>query len=176
MTDLISRWGNVLEWLLLGVVFFAGWAMRGAIADRDLAALQRDLAQQSEQAATAAHQAEGRISDAVLRASGDAIAGERKALDDYARLVACPLPHGVPGTNGEDGHGMPPAAAPAPTAPAKGQCRCPQQDRERLQRLYQRQLAIARDCDITAARYNALLDAYNAARAATGGHNGTANR
>lgn len=160
-----ARLGALLPWLLAGAAFFSGWAMRGAIADRDMAALQRDLAQQSEQVAAQAQQAQGRISDAVLRAGADALSGEQKALDDYSRLLRgadgwLPVPHG------EDGHGVPPAPAPATPAGAKGQCRCPQQDRAKLQGLYQRQLTIARDCDITAARYNALLDIYHVAQQA----------
>ncbi len=39
-------------------------------------------------------------------------------------------------------------------------CQCSDRDRAKLQRLYQRQLTIARDCDITAAHYNALIKLY----------------
>ena len=39
-------------------------------------------------------------------------------------------------------------------------CQCSDRDRTKLQRLYQRQLTIARDCDITAAHYNALIKLY----------------
>lgn len=42
-------------------------------------------------------------------------------------------------------------------------CRCERTtaDRARLQRLYQRQLIVARDCDITATHYNQLIKLYN---------------
>lgn len=42
-------------------------------------------------------------------------------------------------------------------------CRCESStaDRARLQRLYQRQLIVARDCDITATHYNQLIKLYN---------------
>ena len=42
-------------------------------------------------------------------------------------------------------------------------CRCERTtaDRARLQRLYQRQLIVARDCDITATHYNQLIKIYN---------------
>ena len=42
-------------------------------------------------------------------------------------------------------------------------CRCERTtvDREKLQRLYQRQLIVARDCDITATHYNQLIKLYN---------------
>ena len=42
-------------------------------------------------------------------------------------------------------------------------CRCEHTtaDRAKLQRLYQRQLIVARDCDITATHYNQLIKLYN---------------
>ena len=42
-------------------------------------------------------------------------------------------------------------------------CRCERTtvDREKLQRLYQRQLIVARDCDITTTHYNQLIKLYN---------------
>ena len=40
-------------------------------------------------------------------------------------------------------------------------CECSTADRARLQRLYQRQLIVARDCDITATHYNQLIKLYN---------------
>ena len=42
-------------------------------------------------------------------------------------------------------------------------CRCERTtaDRANLQRLYQRQLIVARDCDITATHYNQLIKLYN---------------
>lgn len=39
-------------------------------------------------------------------------------------------------------------------------------DRAKLQRLYEKQLMIARDCDITAAHYNRLIEFYENTRAA----------
>lgn len=47
-------------------------------------------------------------------------------------------------------------------------CRCERTtaDRARLQRLYQRQLIVARDCDITATHYNQLIKLYNSIHAA----------
>ena len=40
-------------------------------------------------------------------------------------------------------------------------CECSTADRARLQRLYQQQLIVARDCDITATHYNELIKLYN---------------
>ena len=40
-------------------------------------------------------------------------------------------------------------------------CECSRADRAKLQRLYQRQLIVARDCDITATHYNQLIKLYN---------------
>lgn len=40
-------------------------------------------------------------------------------------------------------------------------CKCNGADKAKLQRLYEQQLVIARDCDITATYYNNLIDLYN---------------
>ena len=40
-------------------------------------------------------------------------------------------------------------------------CKCNRADKAKLQRLYEQQLTIARDCDITATYYNNLIDLYN---------------
>lgn len=40
-------------------------------------------------------------------------------------------------------------------------CNCNGADKAKLQRLYEQQLVIARDCDITATYYNNLIDLYN---------------
>ena len=40
-------------------------------------------------------------------------------------------------------------------------CKCNGADKAKLQRLYEQQLIISRDCDITATYYNNLIDLYN---------------
>ena len=40
-------------------------------------------------------------------------------------------------------------------------CECSRVNRAKLQRLYQQQLVVARDCDITATHYNQLIKLYN---------------
>ena len=40
-------------------------------------------------------------------------------------------------------------------------CECSRVNRAKLQRLYQQQLIVARDCDITATHYNQLIKLYN---------------
>ena len=47
------------------------------------------------------------------------------------------------------------------TTVSKGRCECNGTDKAKLQRLFERQLTIARDCDITATHYNALIDLYD---------------
>lgn len=43
---------------------------------------------------------------------------------------------------------------------SQGKCQCNGIDRAKFQKLYQQQLVIARDCDITATYYNKLIDLY----------------
>lgn len=47
------------------------------------------------------------------------------------------------------------------TSISQSKCKCDGTDKTKLRKLYERQLTIDRDCDITAAHYNALIDLYN---------------
>nr|DAD81845.1 MAG TPA: hypothetical protein [Siphoviridae sp. ctvyM23] len=44
---------------------------------------------------------------------------------------------------------------------SQSKCQCDGTDKTKLRKLYEQQLTIDRDCDITAAHYNALIDLYN---------------
>ena len=44
---------------------------------------------------------------------------------------------------------------------SQSKCQCDGTDKAKLRKLYEQQLTIARDCDITSAHYNALIDLYN---------------
>ena len=48
----------------------------------------------------------------------------------------------------------------ASSAVSEKKCGCSATDRTKLQRLYEQQLVIARDCDITTSYYNRLLEMY----------------
>lgn len=44
---------------------------------------------------------------------------------------------------------------------SQSKCQCDGTNKTKLRKLYEQQLTIDRDCDITAAHYNALIDLYN---------------
>lgn len=44
---------------------------------------------------------------------------------------------------------------------SQSKCQCDGYDKAKLRRLYEQQLTVARDCDITASYYNNLIDLYN---------------
>lgn len=44
---------------------------------------------------------------------------------------------------------------------SQSKCQCDGTDKAKLRKLYEQQLTIARDCDITASYYNNLIDLYN---------------
>lgn len=54
-----------------------------------------------------------------------------------------------------------PAASSSSSSVSKSTSKCTEQHRAKLQRLYEQQLVIARDCDITAAHYNELIELFN---------------
>ena len=47
------------------------------------------------------------------------------------------------------------------TSISQSKCQCNATDKAKLRNLYEQQLTIARDCDITATYYNNLIDLYN---------------
>lgn len=47
------------------------------------------------------------------------------------------------------------------TSISQSKCQCDGTDKTKLRKLYEQQLTIARDCDITASYYNNLIDLYN---------------
>lgn len=47
------------------------------------------------------------------------------------------------------------------TSISQSKCQCNATDKAKLREFYEQQLTIDRDCDITAAHYNALIDLYN---------------
>ena len=53
-----------------------------------------------------------------------------------------------------------PSTASTAGAVQRSECRCDGKNTEKLRRLYQEQLIIARDCDITASHYNELIRYY----------------
>ena len=55
-----------------------------------------------------------------------------------------------------------PSASGSSVPISKSTSKCTEQHRAKLQRLYEQQLVIARDCDITAAHFNELIDFYEA--------------
>lgn len=80
-----------------------------------------------------------------------------KALSDvntlYKRLASDSLQQ----SRGDHAVSMPGAPANPVRAPSRSACECVKQNRDKLQRLYEQQLIIARDCDITATKNNELI-------------------
>ena len=81
----------------------------------------------------------------------------QKAMSDvdalYKRITSVSLRQSI--NNNTDS--MPRASGNSSRATSRSTCQCAKQNREKLQRLYEQQLTIARDCDITATKYNELL-------------------
>lgn len=71
----------------------------------------------------------------------------------YKRITSVSLRQSI--NNNTDS--MPRASGNSSRVTSRSTCQCAKQNREKLQRLYEQQLTIARDCDITATKYNELL-------------------
>ena len=81
----------------------------------------------------------------------------QKAMSDvdalYKRITSVSLRQSINNTTDS----MPRASGNSSRVTSRSTCQCAKQNREKLQRLYEQQLTIARDCDITATKYNELL-------------------
>lgn len=63
-------------------------------------------------------------------------------------------------TDTADSSGHMPQSSQPTNSISQSKCQCNGIDRTKFQKLYQQQLVIARDCDITATYYNRLIDLY----------------
>ena len=160
-------------------LYAAGWwtAAQGYAREKAEfeAMAQARYAQALEAKATREKYLQGKIEDAASnarQAQGD-IETRYQMLLDAARRV----PADVPGSGDADdavgmhadaggagGQGGVPATATAPCAVRKGASQRAGSDGAKFRKLYEEQLTIARDCDITAAHYNELIEFYEKAR------------
>ncbi|MDD6318810.1 MAG: hypothetical protein PUA61_08175 [Succinatimonas hippei] len=135
---------------------------------------ERQYAQALEAKATREKYLQGKIEDAAsnARQAQSAIEERYQMLLDAARRV----PADVPGSGDADdadgmhadaggagGQGGVSATATASRRVSESTGSSSGYDRAKLQRLYEKQLLIARDCDITASHYNQLIDFYTKA-------------
>lgn len=136
---------------------------------------QAQYAQALEAKATREKYLQGKIEDAASnakQAQSDIETRYQMLLDAARRVPADVLVSGGDAdadrmhadAGGAGGKGGVPATATAPCAVREGASQRVGTDRAKLQRLYERQLVIARDCDITAAHYNELIEFYEKAR------------
>lgn len=77
--------------------------------------------------------------------------------DFFDSLASDSVHHNETGADSAKSVSVTPATA---RTVSKETCRCSAKDQAKFQRLYERQLVIAKDCDITATYYNHLLEMY----------------
>lgn len=156
---------------ICGLVFCALCAGLGAVCGYEAASTKCELEkaqfhkaalEQEQKAAEKKHDTENLYKDALVKSQSD-VFHDVQIIDAHfddlnAHVFDADVDSLHANNTGDIG-----AVREDPTAPAgisKTQCKCPGQDRAKLQRLYERQLVIARDCDITATYYNKLLELY----------------
>lgn len=164
---------TVIAALLAACLYAAGWwtAAQGYAKEKAEfeAKAQAQYVQALEAKAVREKYLQGKIEDAASNAkqAQSAIEERYQMLLDAARRV----PADVPGSGDADdavgmhadaggagGKGGVPATATAPCAVREGASQRSRADGAKLRQLYEEQLTIARDCDITAAHYNELID------------------
>lgn len=139
------------------IAFWAGWFVNGLRYENNMQNYINQELQQQIQAVEDARSKEQEYReklDKTTRQAKEAIdvvnAHYRKLLNDSLSKSSASSQNSVPSASGSSG------------PISKSTSKCTEQHRAKLQRLYERQLVIARDCDITAAHYNELIDFYEA--------------
>lgn len=136
--------------------FLAGWFVNGLRYENNLQNYINEELQQQIQAVEDARSKEQEYReklDKTTRQAKEAIdvvnAHYRKLLIDSLSKSRASSNNSVPAASGSSG------------PISKSACKCTELHRAKLQRLYEQQLVIARDCDITAAHYNELIELFN---------------
>lgn len=148
--------------LALGVLSaFLGWQLYDA---KDaLATLEKAQAVAITEASIAQRATEKtwrqRYDDARDEADAKIKSVNRRYEQAMSALAVCDVTHGLPKPDSDSGAAVP-GTAEAVKQPQTGGSQCSGENRAKLRRLYEQQLEVARDCDITAAHYNELLQLY----------------
>lgn len=137
------------------IAFWAGWFVNGLRYENNMQNYINQELQQQIQAVEDARSKEQEYReklDKTTRQAKEAIdvvnAHYRKLLNDSLSKSSASNQNSVPSASG--------SSVPI----SKSTSKCTEQHRAKLQRLYEQQLVIARDCDITAAHYNELIDLF----------------
>lgn len=160
--------------LVVGSVYVTELYYQKKISDYQAQA-QKQYAQALEAKAIREQYLQGKINEAAADAKQDAI----QIQSHYERLISTAHAFSFDGSDnsdGDSGHGlhsdgsrskssMPDTSGTTGRVSASAD-KSSGYDRAKLQRLYEKQLLIARDCDITAAHYNRLIEFYENTRAA----------
>lgn len=135
--------------------FWAGWFVNGLRYENNLQNYINEELQQQIQAVEDARSKEQEYREKLDKTTRQA----KEAIDvvnaHYRKLLIDSLSKSSASSNNSV-----PAASSSSSSFSKSAGKCVKQNREKLQRLYEQQLIIARDCDITAAHYNELIDFY----------------
>lgn len=138
------------------IAFWAGWFVNGLRYEHNMQEFINSELQQQIQAVEDARSKEQEYREKVDKTTRQA----KEAIDvvnaHYRKLLNDSLSKSSASSNSN----MSAASTPSATV-SKSSCKCPNQNREKLQRLYEQQLIIARDCDITATHYNELIELFN---------------
>lgn len=139
------------------IAFWCGWFVNGLRYENNMQNYINKELQQQIQAVEDAKAKEYEYrekADKTTRQAKEAIdvvnAHYRKLLNDSLSKSSASNQNSVPSASG--------SSVPI----SKSTSKCTEQHRAKLQRLYEQQLVIARDCDITAAHFNELIDFYEA--------------
>ena len=163
----------------VGFAFAAGHHVASLSYERQMADFkaqaQAQYAQALEAKAVREKYLQGKIDESASNAkqAQSAIEERYQKLLDAARSAVADVSVAGGGADADrvhesnasaGGQGNVPSAARASSGVQQSGCQCARTNGAKLRKLYEDQLTIARDCDITAAHYNELIDFYESAR------------
>lgn len=138
------------------IAFWAGWFVNGLRYEHNMQEFINSELRQQIQAVEDARNKEQEYREKVDKTTRQA----KEAIDvvnaHYRKLLNDSLSKSSSSSNNNMS-----TDSKASTTIQKSTSKCIEQHRAKLQRLYEQQLIIARDCDITATHYNELIELFN---------------
>lgn len=143
-----------MKYLIVAVLAFcSGWYVNGLRYEAQWQEYFNEALKQQAQSIQDARAKEQEMRERADRATKQA----KDAIDTITAHYNKLLSDGMPKSGTNNASGMS-SNTNSSSSVSKGACKCSESNRAKLQRLYEWQLIIARDCDITATHYNQLIE------------------
>ena len=156
-------WGLIGSFFLFGLGVVGGYHLASTQCELEKLEFYNDALEKQAQADRKTQDMENVYKDALVNAQSGVVLDLERINADFtgARFDLSSWSDGMhDDKTGADSTKQLSDTPATSSAVSEKKCGCSATDRTKLQRLYERQLVIAKDCDITATYYNHLLEMY----------------